>query len=821
MYTYDEVFASSLEYFDGDSLAADVFVNKYALRDEQDRYVELTPTDMHRRLAKEFARIESKYPNPMTEDEIFHLLDRFKYIIPQGSPMAGIGNPHQLQSLSNCFVIEAPADSYGSILLADQRQAQVMKRRGGIGFDISNIRPKGFPTSNCARTADGIGVFMERFSNTCREVAQGGRRGALMLSMDIAHDEVETFIDIKRDLKKVTGANISLRISDEFMSAVDTDNEFMLRWPVKGTPRQSHVVKARDVWNKIIDSAWSSAEPGVLFWDTIIRQSPADIYADKGYKTVSTNPCGEIPLSAWDSCRLLVINVNSYVDNAYEQFSPTSGVTFNFKLFHEHAIKAQRLMDDLVDLEIESVKRIIEKIESDPEDAYDKNVELDMWKMIIETAQNGRRTGLGITGLGDALAKLNVKYGSDEAVGHTSAIYKALAVAAHESSVIMAEERGAFPICEPSRYEGHPFFVNLEKHISKDITNRFKKTGRRNIALTTTAPVGSVSTLTQTSSGIEPAYTIKYTRRRKVPASHSNINYIDAVGDAWQEYDVYHHGFKHWMDTTGKSDQTESPYHNATALDVDWLAAVNIQAAAQEFVEHAISKTINLPADATRELVEKVYMHAWKTGCKGCTVYRDGSRSGVLIAAEDTSSTPKIQDNHAVKRPESLECDIQHFTMKGVGWSIFIGLFDGRPYEIFSGPASTVEIPKKYDHGWIIKRPAKHGAKYDLCYGDPDDPGKIKDIVQVFDSPNHSAFTRMLSLSLRHGVPMQYIVEQLQRDRDADLFSFAKVMARVLKKYIIDGTKASGTECHSCGAENSMAYQEGCVTCTKCGYSKC
>ena len=822
-YTRDEVLAAAVEYFDGDTLAADVWVTKYALRDADEHYYELTPTDMHRRIAREFARIEQKYPNPMSEDEIFNLLDKFKYLIPQGSPMSGIGNDYQMQSLSNCFVIPPPADSYGSILLADQRQAQIMKRRGGVGFDVSSIRPRGYPTSNAARTSDGLGVFMERFSNTCREVAQAGRRGALMLTVDVAHQDVETFIDIKRDLKKVTGANISLRISDEFMNAVENDEDFELRWPVTGKPKTTRSVSAKKIWDKIIDSAWSSAEPGVLFWDTMINMAPADIYADKGFKTVSTNPCAEIALSPWDSCRLLVVNVNSYVKDPFSTYTATSGPTFDFTLFHDHVVKAQRLMDDLVDLEIEALTKIVAKIEADPEDPYDKSVERDMWLNIIETAKTGRRTGLGITGLGDTLAKLNLRYGSQDAVGQTSAIYRALATAAHESSVILAEERGAFPICEPSRYENHPFFKNLEQYVPKHVTARFRKVGRRNIALTTTAPVGSVSTLTRTTSGIEPAYMLEYRRRRKVPSDNDVIDFVDATGDSWQEYDVYHPGFQEWMNVTGLTASKDSPYHGSTAMEIDWMSSIDIQAAAQMFVEHSISKTINLPSDVSREVVSQVYMHAWKTGCKGCTVYRDGSRSGVLISADKQDDVKKLEDRHAPRRPQELPCDIHRVTIKGEKWMIFVGTLDGKPYEVFGGNDGheLIEIPKKHTHGWITKRIVKTGSKYDLSYGDADDPNKVKDIVDVFDNPNYSAFTRMLSLSLRHGTPVQFIVEQLQRDRDADLFSFAKVMARVLKKYILDGTKASSTECNECGAENSLAYQEGCVTCTKCGYSKC
>lgn len=835
-YTQEEAFASSLEYFGGDELAASVFISKYALRDSGGNILEKTPADMHRRLAKEFARIESKYSNPVSEEEIYGYLSRWE-IVPQGSPMSAMGNPYKVQSLSNCFVIDSPQDSYGGILFADQEQAQIMKRRGGVGFDISTIRPKGMHTANAAGTTDGIGVFMERFSNTCREVAQGGRRGALMLSISVDHPEIETFINIKRDLKKVTGANISIRLTDAFMQAVKAEAEYTLHWPVDvpaSEAKVTKVVKAKVIWDQIIDAAWTSAEPGLLFWDTVQKNTPTEAYASLGYGSVSTNPCGEIVLSPYDSCRLLLLNLSKFVKNPFD-----SGATFDYVKFGTAARLAQRLMDDLVDLELEAVDTILSKIEADPESPAVKHAELELWKKIRNAASKGRRTGLGITAMGDALAMLNIRYGSQESVDKTEEIYKVLEVNAYRSSVRMAAERGAFPIFSHKLEAEHEF---IQKVISVDpeLRSDYLKYGRRNIALTTTAPAGSVSCLTQTTSGIEPAFLVSYTRRKKITSTDvtSRVDFVDQLGDKWQEYKVYHHGYKAWMEVTGNEDNVEkSPYWGATSNDIDWDMSVKLQAAAQKWVCHSLSKTCNLPNATTRETVAQVYMSAWETGCKGFTVYRDGSRTGVLVsdepkkeekAADDGSQPQIIAENHAPKRLKELPCDIHRINVKGTAGSesylVLVGMMEDKPYEVFCGLSSHVEVPKKAKHGTLIKNGKKDGvATYNLSIpvGD-DDAVLFKDVVELFANPLHGAFTRSLSLALRHGIPVQYVVEQLQKDKHSDMQSFSRVISRVLKGYIPDGTKSSSDKkCQSCGAEDGLIYQEGCLTCKSCGNSKC
>ena len=824
IYDRDQVLESTKNYFDGDDLASAAFM-KYCLKDGEN-ILELNPTQMHRRLASEFARIESKYPNPMSEEKIFNLFDKFEMVIPQGSPMSGIGNPYQIQSISNCFVIDSPYDSYAGILHHDQEQIQIMKRRGGVGGDASTIRPKNMATSNAARTTDGVGIFIERWSNSTREVAQGGRRGARMISLDCRHPEVETFIDIKRDLKKVTGANISVRWTDEFMKAVEDDADFILRWPIEASPETAKItkqVKARQIWNKFIDSAWTMAEPGALFWDTITKKSIADLYADKGYKTESTNPCGEIPLSPYDSCRLMVINLTSFVSNPF-----TENAQFDFNKFQQTAYEAQRLMDDLVDLEVECVDRIIQKVNNDPEPYYVKQIELDLWSKIKKSCENGRRTGLGITGLGDAIAALNCKYGSDESVNITEEIYKTLAKGAHRSSLVMAKERGAFPIFDFKREESHEYLNRVMLECGPEYVQMWKTTGRRNIALTTTAPVGSVSLLTRTTSGIEPAFLTSYKRRRKLTSNDVNVipDFVDAMGDKWQEYTVYHHWFKKWMEITGKTDFAQSPYYGATANDIDWVKSVDIQAAAQKWIDHSISKTCNLPNSATRETVNDVYMKAWKSGCKGFTVYRDGCRDGVLISADKKEK--KQVEKTSVKRQKKLQCDIHRVNIRNgeeaESWVVLIGMLDGKPYEVFCGIAENIEIPRKYKTGFIIKNGKRDGVTtYNLevpVGGDEDDNLVFKDIVNLFNNPTQGAFTRTISLALRHGVPIHYVVEQLQKDKNSDIFSYARVIARVLKGYIKDGTKSVGKGCPSCNAAD-LVYQEGCLSCKNCGYGKC
>ena len=817
-----------VEYFGGDDLAADVF-NKYALRDADGKRLETLPTDTFRRLAKEFARIESKYPNPLTEDEIFSLLDGFKKIVPQGSPLSGIGNPHQLQSLSNCFVIDQPHDSYGGILFSDQEQVQIMKRRGGVGLDVSNIRPKGQPTTNAARTTDGIGVFMERFSNSTREVAQGGRRGALMITIDCRHPEIETFIDIKRDLKKVTGANISIRFTDEFMQAVEDGKDFLLRWPVEAHPEEVEICKtvnAKQIWDKFVDAAWSSAEPGALFWDTVVDQGIVDRYRDVGYKTISTNPCGEIPLSPYDSCRLMVVNLTSFVMNPF-----TSNARFDYDGFTTVVGKAQRLMDDLVDLEIECVDQILEKIDKDPQPDAVKRIERDLWTKIRAAGLNGRRTGLGVTGLGDALAALNVRYGSQLSIEMTEAIYQHLAMGAHKSSCNLAAERGAFPVFDFDKEKNHSYLSKVMNACGIETLKQWQTTGRRNIALTTTAPVGSISCLTQTTSGIEPAFLLSYKRRRKITQgdTKSTADYIDPMGDKWQEYTVYHHWFKKWMDVTGKTDPQESPYWGGTANDIDWSKSVEIQAAAQKWIDHSISKTCNLPNSATRETVNDVYLKAWKTGCKGFTVYRDGCRTGVLVATDEKKEekTKTSADNHP-KRPKELPCDIHRVNVKDESgktqsWMVLVGLKDGIPYEVFSGLANHIEVPKKTKTGTLIKNGKVNGiSTYNLRVPvGADDEILFKDVANLFANPTQGAFSRTISLALRHGVLVNFVVDQLQKDKESDMFTYARCIARVLKGYIPDGTKSTGEKkCKECGSDQ-VFYMEGCLTCQSCGSSKC
>ena len=829
MASYDEAFKESLDYFDGDELAANVFITKYALTDREGTIHEKTPKEMHRRMASEFARVEAKYPNPMSEDEIYGLLENFKYVVPQGSPMSGIGNPYQIQSLSNCFVIEPPHDSYGGILKTDQELVQIAKRRGGIGFDLSTIRPKGRATGNCARTTDGIEVFMDRFSNSCREVAQGGRRGALMLTISVHHPQVRDFIKIKRQLTRVTGANISVRLSDEFLHAVKDGTDCQLRFPVDKSAKHqvTEKVDARELWDEIIESAHASAEPGLLFWDTAKKMTPADVYENEGFGSSSTNPCGEIILSPYDSCRLILINLLSFVNNPF-----TQDATFDHDHLAQVAQKAQRLMDDMVDLEIEQVERILEKIDNDPEPDSVKQIERDLWTSIRAQALRGRRTGLGVTAVGDTLAALGITYGSEESVSVVESFYKNLATNSYRSSCIMAKERGPFEIHSHDKERGHPFLERIWD-AAPDVREMSKKYGRRNIALTTTAPAGSVSVLTQTTSGIEPAFMLHYTRRKKLTENDvdGRVDFVDDSGDRWQEYDVYHHGFRKWMDTleesSGESLSNESlvemsPYKGATANEIDWVQKVRMQAAAQKWVCHAISNTTNLPNDITPETVKDVYMTGWELGCKGITVYRDGCRAGVLVSSNDNDSTIKFKTHSAPPRPELLSCDIHHATIKGEAWTILVGLMDNRPYEVMGGLQKYIEIPRKYKKGTIIKHPYKSkNSRYDLVIGKNGDSLVIKDLVDVFDNPNHAGFTRTISLALRHGAQINYVVEQLQKDREMDMYSFSKVIARVLKNYIKDGTKPSATTCSNCGAEGSLVYQEGCVTCTACGSSKC
>ena len=836
---FNQVFNKCVEYFNGDTLPANVFTTKYALSDKDGMFIESSPDDMHKRLAVEFSRIESKYSNPMSEEEIYSLFKNFKYIIPQGSPMSGIGNDCQIQSLSNCFVIEAPHDSYGGILKTDQELVQIAKRRGGVGFDISNLRPARMSTENAARTTDGIEVFMDRFSNSCREVAQGGRRGALMITLSVHHPQIKDFIKIKRDLTRITGANISIKLTDEFMNAVVENKDIQLRWPVNSkTPDVSEMVSAKDLWHDIVESAHASAEPGLLFWDTAKRMTPSDIYSDEGFGSTSTNPCGEIILSPYDSCRLMLVNLTSFVKNSWKD-----NAEFDYKSFGKTVQKAQRLMDDMVDLEIEQINKIIQKIDNDPEPNSVKQIEKDLWLSIETQASIGRRTGLGVTGVGDALAMLCQKYGSDESIDTVEKFYKTLALNAYRSSCILAKERGAFKAHNHDKERGHPFLERIWE-AAPDVYDMSKKYGRRNIALTTTAPAGSVSTLTQTTSGIEPAFKLHYTRRKKITGQDEDarVDFVDKSGDRWQEYTVYHHGFRKWMDQIevgeGETMSNEklvsmSPYNGSTANDINWLAKVKMQAAAQKWICHAISNTTNLPEDVDIDTVKDVYMTGWNLGCKGITVYREGCRSGVLVSTDAKQSDSKICKrngdkivyNHAPKRPRDLPCSIHVTNIKGESWTILVGLMNGNPYEVIGGLSKYVEIPKKYTEGIIIKHPRKTmNSKYDLMFGENGNEVVIKDIVSVFDNPNYAGFTRTLSLTMRHGVPINFMVEQLQKDRDADLFSFAKVISRVLKKYIENGTKP-GNGSFKCWCKSDedkeISYQEGCVTCLSCGFAKC
>lgn len=821
MANYKEAFEKSLEYFNGDELAAQVFVGKYALTTPDGDILEPTPKQMHERIAKEFARIEQKYLNPLSYDQILNYLTSWK-IVPQGSPMSAIGNPYQLASLSNCFVVDPPGDSYGNIFKADQELAQIMKRRGGVGFDLSTIRPKGMPTSNAAKTTDGIGVFMERFSNTCREVAQNGRRGALMETISVHHPEIETFINIKRDLKKVTGANISIRLSDEFMNAVKNDTDVELRWPVDSkTPKVSKMVKAKDIWDQIVDAAWASAEPGLLFWDTALRETPAHCYP--AFVSSAVNPCAELLLSPYDSCRLLLANVSKFVVRPFED-----DAFFDNEQFAQACEIGQRLMDDLIDLEVECVDKILKKIESDPESDSVKLVEKQLWTKVKKACLDGRRTGLGVTAIGDALAGLNVVYGTKKSIEVVESIYRIHALSAYRSTVNLAKERGAFPVFDHSLEKHHPFLnriMNLDPKLKSD----WKKYGRRNIALTTTAPAGSVSVLTQTTSGIEPAFMVSYKRRKKINQNDKDarVDFVDAMGDRWQEYVVYHHWYKKWMDTTGKEGIENSPYHGGTSNDIDWAASVSLQAAAQKWCCHAISKTCNLPNSASKDLVAEIYLKAWESGCKGFTVYRDGCRSGVLVA-DSPKEKPESASvgRQAPKRPAELPCDVHIMTVGGEKWTFFVGMLDSKPYEIIGGLSKFVSIPKRVKNGKIIKTTVPDGARYDFCFDfekGPDEETIIKDTTNCFENATHGAFTRTISLALRHGTPVQYIVEQLAKgsEKEDDLFSFSKAAARVLKQYIAEGTKGNtDKKCKECGA-NGLVYSEGCLRCLNCGNSKC
>lgn len=842
IFTYDEAFKESLKYFKGDELAARVWVNKYALKDSYGNLFENTPDMMHRRIAREIARIEARYENPMSEQEVYELLKDFSYIVPQGSPMTGIGNDFQIASLSNCFVIgnDGPADSYGAIMKIDQEQVQLMKRRGGVGHDLSHIRPGGSPVLNSALTSTGVVPFMERYSNSTREVAQDGRRGALMLSISIKHPDSEHFIDAKMETGKVTGANVSVRIDNEFMQAVVEKKPYIQQYPIDSdNPLVKKEIDASKLWEKIVHNAWRSAEPGILFWDTITGESVADCYADLGYKTVSTNPCGEIPLCPYDSCRLLAINLYGYVENPF-----TEDAKFNFNLFKDHVRKAQRIMDDIIDLEIEKIDAIITKIDKDPESVEIKGVERKLWDKIRIKAQEGRRTGVGITAEGDMLAALGLTYGTENAVDFSVEVHKTIALEAYRSSTFLARERGAFEIFDFQREKENPFINRLKKE-DPGLFEDMEKYGRRNISLLTIAPTGTTSLMTQTTSGIEPVFLPVYKRRRKVNPNDKDavVTFIDEVGDSWEEYNVFHHKFITWLEVNGydidevKSYNDEqvdklvekSPYYKATSNHVDWEAKVKMQGLIQKWVDHSISVTINLPADVKEDLVGKLYVTAWESGCKGVTVYRDGSRSGVLISKDDKKNKKEDTSEYTRAkpvRPKVLDADILRFMHNNEKWIAFVGIKDKRPYEIFTGRQDDemFPIPKKITKGKIFKNKNEDGeTRYDFQYIDKYGYKNTLGGLSHQFNKEYWNYAKLISGVLRHGMPIPDVldlVNSLRLDSDT-INTWTAGVSRALKRYVPNGTKVEGHEkCSQCGS-SELVYEEGCLKCTNCGHAKC
>jgi len=816
MYSYENAFESSVAYFEGDELAAKVFLDKYALKDNNGKLLEATPDQMHRRLAKEFARIESKkFKNPLNEDQFYGLLEHFKYVVPQGSPMFGIGNNHQIISLSNCYVVESPEDSYGGIMKVDETLAQISKRRGGVGVDISKLRPAQAPVKNAARSSTGITSWMERYSNTIREVGQSGRRGALMLSINVAHKDVESFITVKNDDTKVTGANVSVLLSDEFLKAVEKDEDFRLRFPVDAPPSENDkVIKAKDLWKKIIHNAWLRAEPGLLFWDKVTNYNAVDCYADEGFKTISTNPCSELPLCAYDSCRLMVLNLFSYVVNPF-----TKDAYFDYELFSKHGEIIQRMMDDMIDMELEKVQAIIDKVKKDPEDKAIRQRELDLWKMVYDKCEKGRRTGTGITALGDTLAALGIGYGSEESIATTGKIMKTLCLSSFRSSMEMAKELGPFKVWNWEK-EKDTQFLKMIKECDPSLYNDISVHGRRNIANLTIAPTGSVSIMTQTTSGIEPLFMLNpYTRRKKVNPTDKNvrIDFKDQNGDCWQEFEVIHPKVAQWRKVTGNTNLEESPWYKHCAEDIDWVAAVKLQAEAQKFVDHAISKTVNLPEDVTEEQVAAIYEAAWKFGCKGMTVYRKNCRTGVLIEKpkkEDKQSVDKIVKNDAPKRPQAIEAEVHFPIIKSDPYYVVVGLLGGDPYEVFAGYNQQNDQPiikKSITKGSLKK---KSRSNYHFIAGDESYP-----LTNINNHENGDALCRMVSTALRHGTSIEFVVHQLEKTK-GDLASLSKVLARTLKKYIKDGTKVTGEECPECKNSN-IQRDDGCIVCRDCGWSKC
>ena len=851
-YTYQQAYEASLKYFDGDELAARVWATKYALKDSFGHLYELTPDDMHRRIAREIARIENKYPNPLSEDRLFDLMSHFRYIVPQGSPMAGIGNNFQVGSLSNCFVVglDGEPDSYGGILKIDEEQVQLMKRRGGVGHDLSHIRPKGSPVKNSALTSTGLVPFMVRYSNSTREVAQDGRRGALMLTVSIKHPDAESFIDAKMEEGKVTGANVSVRIDDAFMQAAVEGKPYHQQYPINSDkPLYEKDVDAARLWNKIVHNAWRSAEPGILFWDTITRESVPDCYADLGFKTISTNPCGEIPLCPYDSCRLIAINLYSYVKNPF-----TPEAYFDFNQFAEHVACAQRMMDDIIDLEMEKIEKILDKINSDPETQEVKTTELNLWNKIRNKTLKGRRTGVGTTGEGDMIAAMGLRYGTPEATEFSVSVHKALALAAYGSSVQMAKERGAFEIYDAKREENNPY-INRLREASPELYEEMVKYGRRNIACLTIAPTGTTSLLTQTTSGIEPVFMPVYKRRRKVNPSDKDVHVdlVDENGDSFEEFIVYHHKLVTWMNINHipvRRDYTQeelnaivekSPYYKATANDVDWVNKVRMQGEVQKWVDHSISVTINLPNDISEEMVGKLYVEAWRSGCKGCTVYRDGSRTGVLVALSDNDKKKEKEkenaaseeqaarymadEEHILKRPVELEADVVRFQNKKEKWIAFIGLIDGRPYEIFTGIADDDEgifCPKSVTKGKIIKAVGEDGVKrYDFQFINKRGfKTTIEGLSEKFN-PEFWNYAKLISGVLRYGMPIPQVlklVSSLELDSQS-INTWKMGVERALKRYIHNG-EAAAERCPNCG-QDTLVYQEGCLICTNCGTSRC
>jgi ribonucleoside-diphosphate reductase alpha chain len=845
-YSYDEAFNASLQYFNGDELAARVWVNKYAVKDSFGNIYEKSPEDMHWRIANEVARIEAKYPNGLKAEELFNLFDHFKYIIPQGSPMTGIGNDFQVASLSNCFVIglDGSADSYGAIIRIDEEQVQLMKRRGGVGHDLSHIRPKGSPVKNSALTSTGLVPFMERYSNSTREVAQDGRRGALMLTVSIKHPDSESFIDAKMTEGKVTGANVSVKLDDAFMQAAVDNQTYTQQFPIDSDhPAVTKEINAAALWKKIVHNAWKSAEPGVLFWDTILRESVPDCYADLGFRTVSTNPCGEIPLCPYDSCRLLAINLYSYVVNPF-----TPEAYFDFELFKKHVALAQRIMDDIIDLELEKIEKIMEKIDSDPESIEVKGAERHLWEKIYRKSGMGRRTGVGITGEGDMLAAMGLRYGTEEASDFSEKVHKTIALAAYRSSINMAKERGAFEIYDTEREKNNPF-INRLKEADPELYEEMVKYGRRNIACLTIAPTGTTSLMTQTTSGIEPVFMPVYKRRRKVNPNDANvhIDFIDETGDAFEEYIVFHHKFLTWMKINGYDPDkrytqeeidelvAKSPYYKATSNDVDWLMKVKMQGRIQKWVDHSISVTINLPNNVDEELVNRLYVEAWRSGCKGCTVYRDGSRAGVLLSTKkkeekkaDTAAVDKLLKRPQVVevRPKVLEADVVRFQNNKEKWVAFVGLLDGRPYEIFTGLQDDEEgilLPRSVTHGRIIKNYDEDGVKhYDFQFENKRGyKMTIEGLSEKFNK-EYWNYAKLISGVLRWQMPIDQVIKlvgSLQLDSE-NINTWKNGVERALKKYVQDGTEAKGVKCPNCGNE-TLVYQEGCLICKTCGSSRC